>query len=1630
MKTIIQLGAFLYFLFLSANLIADTPINGGDVSGTWAKTGSPFIVNGHITIPDDETLVIEPGVEVRFTGYYRLLVEGTIIAIGETNDTILFTSGNPATFYDDLNSPDGSWSGLDFINYYPVNMDDNDTSRLIRCKFQYAKAVDEVELRGKWGGAILVDNFDRLAIEKCHFTDNYANYGGAIGTNGANFTIEDCLIRNSHAATGGGVFGQGGHITLIDNLISYNTSTSSGAGIGFWGGSEFTLIRNTVSYNSASSHGGGIYTQSSSLIAINNIIANNYSSSMAGGIYNITSYPTLTGNIICNNEAGSGYGGIYLNKSDAIMTNNTICNNAAVSTAGGMGIYECSPVIRNCIFHGNNLKQIYLIGSLAFPDFYNSLVEGDLAGLGGTLYGDWEHIIDGDPQFFSPTPAEGKAYNAAAANWSLQSTSPCINAGTEDLAQLDIPEYDVYGNIRIRNQIIDLGAAEKHIDEIIHIGNITSDVFWFADTVKITSDVTVTDGNTLSINPGTVIQFQGHYELNIQGRLLAVGNEDAPIVFTCRPEDIGTGWKHIVFNNTGAMNDNDTSFIKYCHIEYGNADGPGGTDDCGGAVYAKYFSKLVIANNLIENNSASYMGGGIYCNYCAPLIKENIIRDNTAQRGGAIASDHASPDIIGNQLINNDASELADGVFAWFANNYFRDNFITGHYEPIRGWGGTGKRYVLINNIIVNNDCGVQLSDNDIYAFNNTICNNQSYNLYCSDANLYLYNSILRGGARISVNGIGVNASVVNCNIEDGESAIIGSVTATTGNIIDEEAYYYEPPSGSGKGFTTYPENWQILPVSPCINAGVNNLPGGYDLPGVDYAGNPRINDGIADIGAYENQGSTPDILTHPVGGIKCTGDTLILRIEVNDTSFYQWQKDGQDISGATSNHLDLLDLSQIQEGNYNCKVTNSYGTMSSATVLLIVKSPPEILYEPEDMWIKKGISLDLQVTTEGTPPVQFQWYKNDVIIVDADKPILRFQYTDYSIEGIYHCEISNACGQVETTPATLFVAPELCMVTVDTATGNNLIVWEKQSTAPILYFNIYREGVIAGFYDLIGSVPFSNLSVFVDTAADPTVQAYWYKITAVNDVGEETDLDLCTPHKTIHLLVTMNPETGATQLDWDRYIGFTYGTFHILRSTIESGFTIYHSMASSTTTFSDLNPEQDPYFYRVAVEKTGLCSPAGSLKAGSGPYSHSMSNLEDNRLQATEENNMPTLISISDTTITENMIVGSFVGKLQTTDPDANDIHSYSLVDGPGDDDNLSFTILGDLLISAEVFDFETKGTYNIRIRSTDNGSGYLYVERVFTIAILDASESGINNSPSDITLSKDSIQENLMPASLVGRLQTADPDTADAHTYTLMSGSGDTGNNSFSIMGNLLISAETFDFETKSEYSIRIRSTDNGVGNLYTEETFIITILNVDETVPNQSPTDISLDNSDIDENKPVGTLIGRFGSTDPNENDNHTYYLVSGSGDTDNSKFSILGDLLISAGIFDFEINDQYNIRVRSTDDGDGRMYLEKEFVVTVNNLLEVGTDDIGKDQILVYPNPFDKTTRLVFPNEEGKEYKLYIMDLSGKVVRIEENITTSRIVIHRENLNNGYYIIKLIGEKIFRGNFVIADLSLKK
>ena len=263
----------------------------------------------------------------------------------------------------------------------------------------------------------------------------------------------------------------------------------------------------------------------------------------------------------------------------------------------------------------------------------------------------------------------------------------------------------------------------------------------------------------------------------------------------------------------------------------------------------------------------------------------------------------------------------------------------------------------------------------------------------------------------------------------------------------------------------------------------------------------------------------------------------------------------------------------------------------------------------------------------------------------------------------------------------------------------------------------------------------------------------------------------------------------------------------------------------------------------------------------------------------------------------------------------------TYSLVPGSGDDDNASFQIFSDSLITNGTFDFETKNSYVVRVQ-TDDGHGGTF-ERAFTITINDVNDAPTGTS----TWTMPRYSRTWAQGTMVGRFTTHDQDVADSHTYTLFDDATYPDNTSFQITGHTLQTAASFDFEAQSSYSIRVRTTD--AGGLSFDKAFTITVTDV-----NEAPTDIALSNSSVAENQPSAPRSARFVHR-PRRRRHLHLHAVSGRRHGQR-RLHHRRRPAHERRHFDYETQPSRSIKVRTTDAGG--LSFEKVFTITVTNVNE--------------------------------------------------------------------------------------------
>lgn len=361
--------------------------------------------------------------------------------------------------------------------------------------------------------------------------------------------------------------------------------------------------------------------------------------------------------------------------------------------------------------------------------------------------------------------------------------------------------------------------------------------------------------------------------------------------------------------------------------------------------------------------------------------------------------------------------------------------------------------------------------------------------------------------------------------------------------------------------------------------------------------------------------------------------------------------------------------------------------------------------------------------------------------------------------------------------------------------------------------------------------------------------------------------------------------------------------TYTLVSGVGDSGNSAFVLDGSSLKTTTSLNYEvQSSYSIRVRVTDSG-----------------SLFSEQVFTVSVTDQGETPTGISLSAASVPENSAVNTLVGTLSSVDQDSGSTFIYSLVSGTGDTDNGQFQISGSTLRTAAVFDHESRAAYSVRIRTTDS-TGLTY-DQSFTIQVSDVPETPVN-----LGLNGASLLEDDPIGTVAGTFVAEDPDAGETLIYTLVSGTGDSGNSAFVLDGNSLKTVSLLNYEVQSSYSIRVRVTDSA--GLFSEQ-----VIAVQVNDQNEAPADLSLSGMTVGENLPARTSVGEFSVTDPDAGQIFTLSLVNGTGSSDNDKFEIVGSTLKTTRILDFEQQSALAIRVRVQDQAGSA--LEKNFVITVIN-----------------------------------------------------------------------------------------------
>jgi len=233
----------------------------------------------------------------------------------------------------------------------------------------------------------------------------------------------------------------------------------------------------------------------------------------------------------------------------------------------------------------------------------------------------------------------------------------------------------------------------------------------------------------------------------------------------------------------------------------------------------------------------------------------------------------------------------------------------------------------------------------------------------------------------------------------------------------------------------------------------------------------------------------------------------------------YQWQKNGSNISGATSSTLSLTNVQAADAANYAAVISNSAGSVTSNTATLTVNAAtvaPAITSQPQSLTVTAGANASFSVTATGTPSPSYQWQKNGANIGGATSATLSLTNVQSGDAANYAVVVSNSAGSVTSNTATLTVNPATVVPAI-TSQPQSLTVTAGTNAS----FSVTATGTPSPSYQWqkngsnIGGATSATLSLTNVQSAD----AANYAVVVSNSAGSVTS-NTAT--------LTVNPATTA----------------------------------------------------------------------------------------------------------------------------------------------------------------------------------------------------------------------------------------------------------------------------------------------------------------------------------------------------------------------------------------------------------------------------------------------------------------------------------------------------------------------
>ncbi|HYG36563.1 MAG TPA: lamin tail domain-containing protein, partial [Clostridia bacterium] len=183
--------------------------------------------------------------------------------------------------------------------------------------------------------------------------------------------------------------------------------------------------------------------------------------------------------------------------------------------------------------------------------------------------------------------------------------------------------------------------------------------------------------------------------------------------------------------------------------------------------------------------------------------------------------------------------------------------------------------------------------------------------------------------------------------------------------------------------------------------------------------------------GASYEPGSLPVIVQQPQGQTNTPSSDVEMSVQATGPNplNFQWRFNGKWLTGATNPRLSLTNVQPAQSGTYTVLVWSSSGSVSSDPAELVIATPPQILGQPADVYVRIApdpeanpvTNATFQVIASSSSPLHYQWYFKESIVPGATNSTLTIANVQKTDWGEYAVTIRNDKGIALSKPAWLY---------------------------------------------------------------------------------------------------------------------------------------------------------------------------------------------------------------------------------------------------------------------------------------------------------------------------------------------------------------------------------------------------------------------------------------------------------------------------------------------------------------------------------------------------------------------------------------------------------------------------------